>query len=47
MSKKKLDKYRGILNTKINWFRDKILKKTMNSKKFANLLVPAHLDKNI
>ena len=47
MSRKKLDKYRGILNTKITWFRDKILKKTMSSKKFGGLTVPAHLDKNM
>lgn len=47
LSRRKLDKYRKILNTKINWFKDKILKKTLKSQKFGSLLVPTHLIKNI
>lgn len=41
--KRKLEKYKKILNKKIRWFDQKILAKVMESKKYSGLSVPPHL----
>jgi hypothetical protein len=46
-AKQKLEKYRKILSQKISWCDKKILRKIINSKKYAVLSVPPHLVKFI